>query len=65
MMEQKFAVKPVGVKYICDSCKLGEMVLTNNMKIFEKHIEYVHKCKSCGAERRLNDKYPLIRYEQV
>ncbi|OUB49894.1 hypothetical protein [Bacillus thuringiensis] len=65
MMEEKFEVKPVGVKYICDSCNQGEMVPTNNIKMFEKNIEYIHKCSRCGAERGLNNKYPLIRYEQV
>ncbi|HDR7324532.1 hypothetical protein CON85_23610 [Bacillus toyonensis] len=65
MMEQKFAVKPVGVKYVCDSCKGGDMVVTSNMKMLEDHIEYIHKCNRCGLERGLNDKYPLVRYEQV
>ncbi len=31
MMEQRFEVKPIGVKYICDSCEEGEMIYTGEM----------------------------------
>lgn len=64
-MEKTFTVKPVGVKYICDSCKNGEMLPTENIKMFEKHIEFTHKCKKCGSEKDFTEKYPLIRYEQL
>ncbi|MED2129060.1 hypothetical protein P4V88_26680 [Bacillus thuringiensis] len=30
-MEQRFEVKPIGVKYICDSCEEGEMIYTGEM----------------------------------
>ncbi|MBY7121766.1 hypothetical protein ILS93_06535 [Bacillus sp. 16GRE42] len=65
MMEKEFEVRPFGVKYICDSCEEGEMVLTDDFKIYEKHMEFTHKCQKCGAERDFLEKYPLIRYQQV
>lgn len=62
-LEKTFEVKPIGVKYICDSCEKGEMRTTGKMKMFETHAEYHHTCDTCGAESDLPEKYPLIRYQ--
>jgi hypothetical protein len=64
-MEVTFAVKPVGVKCLCDSCKLGEMSYTGTMKMHSTCAIFVHKCENCLLEVELKEKYPLIRYEIV
>ncbi|MEK3821360.1 hypothetical protein MKY20_20005 [Cytobacillus sp. FSL W8-0315] len=62
-MEERFIVKPVGVKYICDYCKAGEMQATGEIKMYEKYANFIHKCKKCFKKKELKEKYPLIRYE--
>lgn len=64
-MEKEFDVKPVGVKYICDACKNGEMKPIGKMKTYENHAGFVHECDSCKTEMELRDRYPLIRYEFI
>jgi len=64
-MEKIFPVKPLCVKYICDSCGITEMLPTGEIKIHEKYVSFIHKCKSCNTEKELMDKYPLIRYETI
>lgn len=64
-MEKTFEVKPIGIRYICDVCKKGEMHQTEKMKMYEHHATFVHKCSNCGQELELKEKYPTIRYEQV
>lgn len=64
-MEEIFNVKTIGVKYICDSCKEGEMQQTGKMKMYDNHANFIHKCDNCGHEIELREKYPLVRYEQM
>lgn len=64
-MEEKFLVKPVGVKYICDSCKVGEMLPTGNNNWSSNPPKFEHKCTHCYTKVLLNEKYPLIRYENM
>lgn len=64
-MEETFPVKPIGVKYICDFCKIGQMQQTGQMNIHENIATFTHKCENCGKEIELKEKYPLIRYEQI
>lgn len=64
-MEKSFDVKPEGIKYFCDSCESGEMFPTGRMKMFNTHALYPHICNSCGAEKDLSEKYPVIRYKFV
>lgn len=64
-MEISFSVKPVGIKYVCDSCEIGEMKQTGEMKMHSTHATFIHKCDNCLNEIELKEKYPLIRYELV
>lgn len=65
ILEKTFEVKPIGVRYICDVCNKGEMSQTGQLKMYEHHATFVHKCNNCKHELELNEKYPLIRYEQI
>lgn len=60
-MEETFAVKPVGVKYICDSCRKGEMLPTGK-NYWSNPPQFEHECNQCGGKINLEEKYPLIRY---
>ncbi|HZH60698.1 MAG TPA: hypothetical protein VEY70_14215 [Metabacillus sp.] len=61
-MEITFEVKPIGVKYVCDSCGEGEMV-PNGKNDFKYEVKIGHTCSKCGLEKDFAEKYPLIRYE--
>lgn len=62
-MEERFEVRPYGVKYTCDYCNKGEMLPTgkNNWSTDLPQIE--HWCDKCNYKVDLSEKYPLIRYE--
>jgi DNA polymerase III alpha subunit (gram-positive type) len=64
-LEKSYEVKPIVIKYICDSCNLGEMLPTGKMKMFETHALFIHKCEKCGVEHDFFEKYPLIKYEDI
>lgn len=64
-MEKEFTVKPIGVKYICDYCKVGEMISTGNNNWSSNPPKLEHKCNHCGTKILLNEKYPLIRYKTI
>ncbi|PFR59003.1 hypothetical protein COK36_20065 [Bacillus cereus] len=63
MMEQRFEVKPIGVKYICDSCEEGEMIYTGEMLFFNPPT-FKHTCNNCDSNQNFIEKYPLIRYQE-
>lgn len=64
-MERQFKVKPVGIKYICDKCKEGEMNQTGQMQMYDDYATFIHKCSHCEHKLELKEKYPLIRYKQI
>jgi hypothetical protein len=61
-LEKYFKVKPIGVNFMCKTCKDGEMIATGKMKLSEPP-KFTHKCSKCENEEDFNEKYPLIRYE--
>lgn len=65
ILEVTFDVKPIGINYICDSCQKGEMNQTGEVKMYEHHATFVHKCSNCSEKKELKEKYPLIRYQQI
>lgn len=62
-MEKEFAIKTVGIKYICNCCKVGEMTPTGNNDWKCNPPKFEHKCNYCGAKIFLSEKYPLVRYK--
>jgi hypothetical protein len=63
ILEKECKVKPIGIKFVCDSCSNGEMKHTGKMKMFETYVMYQHICEKCGVENNFTEKYPLIRYK--
>lgn len=64
-MEQQFEVKPVGVKYVCDSCGKGDMVYrggNGDMILLGKDIKFKHYCYTCKCEKVFCKKYPFVDY---
>lgn len=64
-MEKEFLVKPIGIKYICDTCNEGEMIPTGENNWLTNPPNFNHKCNKCGKELLLSDKYPIIRYKEI
>lgn len=60
MGEQRFEMKPYGVRYLCECGSemkpTGEVLPTYPPK-------YPHFCKKCEAKQNLSEKYPTIRWE--
>lgn len=63
MSEQRFDVKPYGVRYMCDVCGRGEMTYTGELKMTDPPL-FVHQCGNpeCNDKRSLREKYPTIRW---
>lgn len=64
MTEQNFQVVPIGIKYICDLCKEGEMEYTGNM-LMTNPPQFTHKCNRCEVEKSFFKKYPTIEYKTL
>ncbi len=65
--EELFDVKPVGVRYICEFCNVGEQVLVKDAPVIldaEGHLPKLreHKCTKCGKTMMLPSAYPRIEW---
>jgi hypothetical protein len=65
--ERSFNVHPVGVKYICDYCGEGEMVVdTDEERVYvptdRNKFMIKHKCTKCGKSLLLPKSYPYIEW---
>lgn len=63
-----FPIKPVGVKYICPSCHIGQMTASTAEPIVVRHGEIPsikHYCDNCGAQLLLPKVYPYVEYVPV
>lgn len=61
--EERFPIKPEGVRYICENCHKGEMKYTASPDQVHLNIDarlYPHKCEKCGMEMMLPRVYPYI-----
>lgn len=61
-MEEKYKVEPVGIKYICDECNMGEMVPTGKNNWSVNPPQFEHSCSMCSQKVYFKEKYPLIRF---
>lgn len=64
-MEETFEVKPIGVKYICDTCEKGELLPTGENSWSQEIPNIEHGCTNCESKKMLPEKYPLIRYTRL
>lgn len=66
--ERTFALKPVGVKYICEFCGEGEQKVVANPYTVETSVMGTtlpmigHICTKCGKEMLLPRIYPYIEW---
>jgi hypothetical protein len=58
--EERFELKPYGVRYLCD-CN-GEMIPTGQM-LMSDPPKFPHECRECGKAINLIEKYPIVRWE--
>jgi hypothetical protein len=70
MAEGTYAVKPIGVEYICDVCGVGRMMYQK--LVFSGHMEnritkFEHKCnhKECNHVQEFDQQYPTVRFVSV
>lgn len=68
--EETFDVKPIGVRYRCEFCNIGEQKLVTGKPVvleavgsFPKLRE--HKCTHCGKIMMLPKAYPYIEWIEV
>ncbi|MED1556790.1 hypothetical protein [Bacillus paramycoides] len=63
-MEKEFEVHPVLARYICDSCKEGEMLPTGEWRMINPPT-FEHECNKCGKKISFLEQYPLIRWKSL
>jgi hypothetical protein len=62
MGEQRYELKPFGVRYVC---KCGnEMEYTGQM-LMSDPPQFVHLCNECNSKENLREKYPTVRWEAI
>jgi hypothetical protein len=64
-MEKHYDVVPIGVMYICDICKEGEMIPTERNDWSSDPPLFEHSCNKCEGKEKFDKKYPLIKFEKV
>lgn len=64
MSEKTYDIKPIGLMYICDVCKTGEMQQTGFTKLLHPPL-YTHRCAHCGVMEDFFKRYPDILWERV
>lgn len=64
-MEEMYAVEPIGIKYICDTCGKGEMFSTGKNDWTINPPQFEHLCSNCSQKEFLKEKYPLVRFRRV
>lgn len=66
--EERFEVRPVGVRYRCEVCNRGYMEVTNDSVFIPAStlppgpIMRPHVCTNCGAKLTLPGTYPRIEW---
>ena len=61
--EQAFNIKPVGVKYICELCNDGEMIVDPYGDTLMSNPPLIpHKCNKCSGTMHLPKQYPYIEW---
>ena len=56
--EERFQIKPEGVRYICEFCNEGEMKYIPHIPA-DNHL-YEHECTKCKKHMLLPKVYPYI-----
>lgn len=64
-LEETYKIEPIGVKYICDKCKEGEMLPTGNNDWATNPPQFEHACTFCNQIENFEEKYPLVRFKVI
>ena len=64
MNEERFQIKPEGVRYICEFCNEGEMKFAPERQEDNGPL-YTHVCTKCNKEMLLQKVYPYIDWIPV
>jgi ssDNA-binding Zn-finger/Zn-ribbon topoisomerase 1 len=65
--EKLFNVRPIGVKYICEYCGEGEMIVDTSSIIINNTTNPTmirHKCNKCNGTLLLPKSYPYIYWDK-
>lgn len=62
--EEMFDISPVGIRYKCEICGEGEMIVdsSNPVILATKPALFPHICNKCGAKMSLPKSYPYIEW---
>jgi len=63
-MEIKYAIRPEGVKYVCDKCNAGTMNATGLIAPSQPP-KHEHVCSNCGERALLDKQYPHVTFNEV
>lgn len=62
--EKLFEVNPIGVKYICEFCNVGEMIYAPDRVIDAHDLRRIpHICSNCNKEMILPKIYPYVEWQ--
>lgn len=65
--EERFDVKPIGIRYICEFCNEGEMIFTGRrgtiVNVEPPKFLFQHRCNKCGKTMDLPRSYPYVEWE--
>lgn len=66
--EEKFDIKPVGIRYRCEFCEEGEMKVSDDnptitLTSYPPMIKHI--CTKCGKDMLLPKSYPYIEWIPV
>jgi len=62
MAEERFGIKPVGVRMRCELCVAGEMLSKDGIVLTTMPPLYPHCCNQCGHKKNFRERYPTIRW---
>lgn len=62
MAEERFTLRPVGVRMRCDVCTEGEMCATDGTMLTTMPPRFPHCCNKCGHKENLKERYPTVRW---
>jgi len=64
-MEESIEVKVFEIKYKCDECNDGYLILNNDCTLLTHPAQYPHKCDKCGSTKHFTIVYPYYKYEKI
>lgn len=59
--EKSFHVYPIGIKYTCEFCNEGEMIIDTSKQ--KEHNLFPHTCTKCHKTMFLPKMYPYIEWK--